>query len=263
MKHEFKKNPVKQKIMNGETVFGIYIAIPSPMLVELAGYNGYDFVRIDISHMSTDLATIENMVRAAELSGVTPMIRIDNNPNLINSVLEMGIQGLVVPDVESIKIAKSIVEVTRFNPIGGRGIFSAARVSRYGYISGAEYTKWSNKEVLLGIQIENIEAVNNMEEILSVEGIDMCLSGRGDLANSLGVPGQKNHPSVLEAEEKIFDAAKRHGKSISVNIDPTANNYIENLRKWKNKGAQVITLGHDILLVKKGLENAIKNAREA
>jgi len=261
--HEFKKNPVKQKIMRGETVFGIYTAIPSPMIVELAGYNGYDFVRIDISHMPIDLPTIENMVRAAELSGVTPMVRVDNNPNLINSVLEMGVQGLVVPDVESIEIAKSVVDATRFNPIGDRGIFSAARVSRYGYISGEEYTKWSNNELLLGIQIENIEAVNNMEEILSIEGIDMCLSGRGDLANSLGVPGQKNHPLVLEAEEKIFDSAIRHGKSISVNLNPTANNYIENLKKWKNKGAQVITLGHDTLLIRKSLEDAIMTARKA
>jgi len=232
------------------------------MLVELAGYNGYDFVRIDISHTTVDLSTIENMVRAAELSGITPMVRINNDPNLISSVLEMGVQGLVIPDVESLEIAKSIVKAARFHPMGERGIFNAPRVSRYGYISGAEYTKWSNEEVLLGIQIENIEAVNKMDEILTVEGIDMCLSGRGDLAKSLGVPGQKNHPLVLEAEEEIFAAAKRHGKSISVNLDPTAANYIEGLKKWKSKGAQVITLGHDILLIKKGLEDAIKTARE-
>jgi 4-hydroxy-2-oxoheptanedioate aldolase len=260
--NKLEKNPIKQKIMNGETIFGIYIAVPSPIIVELAGYSGYDFVRIDISHMSVDLQSIENMVRAAELTGVVPMVRVDNNPHLISMVLEMGVQGLVVPDVESIEIAKSVVDASRFNPVGKRGIFSVPRVSHYGNISGEEYTKWSNNELLLGIQIENIEAVNYMEEILDIEGIDMCLSGRGDLANSLGVPGQKNHPLVLEAEEKIFESARKHGKSISVQLNPTAHNFRESLKKWKDRGAQVITLGHDIPLIKNALENTIAIARE-
>ena len=113
------------------------------------------------------------------------------------------------------------------------------------------YPKWSNEEVLVGIQIESVEAVKNIDEILKVEGIDMCLSGRGDIAKSLGIPGQKNHPRVLELEEKIFDAAKRHGKYISVNLDPTNASFSENVAKWKSRGAQVITLGHDVAIVRK------------
>ena len=109
-KFEFLKNPVKQKIKNGETVFGLYISIPSPTLVEIAGYNGYDFVRIDLCHSSVDMSQVEHMVRAAELSGVTPMARVDNNAEVINRLLEMGMQGLVVPDVVSLEAAKEVVK---------------------------------------------------------------------------------------------------------------------------------------------------------
>lgn len=263
MKFEFKKNPVKEKIKNGEVAFGIYIAVPSPMIVEIAGYSGYDFVRIDLCHSSIDMSQVEHMVRAAELSGVVPMARVYNNPETISNLLEMGIQGLVVPDIDSLEAAKEVVKAARFGPIGERGMFSAPRVARYGYISPSEYPKWSNEEVLLGIQIEDVKAVDKIDEILTVEGIDMCLSGRGDIAKSLGLPGQKNHPKVLETEEKIFEAAKKYGKSISVNLDPTSPSFGENVVKWKNNGARVITLGHDIPIVKKGFGNAIDAARKS
>jgi 4-hydroxy-2-oxoheptanedioate aldolase len=254
------QNPVKQKILKGETAFGIYITVPSPAIVEIAGCNGYDFVRIDLCHSNIDMSQVEHLVRAAELSGVSPMARVDNNPEVISRLLEMGIQGLVVPDIESVEAAKAAVEAARFSPIGARGIFGMPRVAQYGYLDPNEYIKWSNEEVLLGIQIESVEAVKHIDEILMIEGIDMCLSGRNDIAKSLGVPGQKNHPKVLELEEEIFNAAKKHGKSISVNLDPASVNFAENVAKWKSKGAQVITFGHDVSIIKKGFEDAITAA---
>jgi 4-hydroxy-2-oxoheptanedioate aldolase len=262
VKQEMKKNAVKQKILNGEMVVGLYICVPSPALVELAGYVGYDFVRIDVSHSAVDLSTLEHMIRAAEASGVTPMARVDFDPVLIAHILEMGIQGLVVPGVESRDAAKQFVRAARFHPLGDRGLFSSPRVAKYGYISANEYTQWSNEEVLLGIQIESKDAVYRLDDILSVEGIDMIHSGRGDMAKSLGMTGQRNHPMVVAAEQKIFDAAKKHGKGIAVHLDPTAPNLAEAIAGWKAKGAQAITLGHDITLIKKAFEDAITAARQ-
>ncbi len=177
-------------------------------------------------------------------------------------MLEMGIQGLVIPGVESLDTAKQFVRAARFHPLGDRGLFSSPRVGKYGSISANEYTQWSNEEVLLGIQIESKDAVDRLDEILSVEGIDMIHSGRGDMAKSLGIIGQRNHPMVLAAEQKIFDAAKKHGKSISVHLDPTAANLAEAIATWKTKGAQAITLGHDITLIKTAFEGAITSARQ-
>lgn len=259
---QVKKNPVKEAIRNGKTAFGLYIGVPSPMMVELAGYAGFDFVRIDISHSAVDLPTIVNMIRAAEASGVTPMVRVDNDPHLIANVLEAGALGLFIPDVSTYEKARAVVDAVHFAPLGDRGTFAAARVTRYGSISGGEYAKWSNEEILLGIQIESKEAADNLEKTLEVDGIDMIGSGRGDLANALGLTGQKNHPAVLALEEKIFNAAIRRGKAISVNLDPTAPDFAETVALWKKK-AQVITLGHDIAILRKNFAEAVKTARQS
>jgi len=262
MKPILKPNRVKQAILKGETVFGLYVTVPSPMIVELAGQAGFDFVRIDICHSVADLATIESLIRAAQLADITPMLRIGYDPGKIQILLEMGAMGLVVPDIDTAEAARAVVEAVRFQPVGKRGMFSAARSSGYGAISGAEYSRWTNEEILLGIQIESIEAVNNLDEILSISGIDMVLSGRGDLANSLGLAGQKNHPAVLAAEEKIFAAAKARGLSASVNLDPMAQDFAETVNMWKKKGAQVITLGHDTNIIRRSLEGAMQVARK-
>jgi len=256
-----KKNPVKQAIRNGETVFGLYIAVPSPMMVELAGYAGFDFVRIDVCHSAVDLPTIADMIRAAEASGVIPMVRVDNDPHLIAKILEAGAMGLFVPDVSTQEMARSVVNAVHFAPVGERGTFAASRVTRYGGISSGDYAKWSNEEILLGVQIESKEAADNLEKTLDVDGIDMIGSGRGDLANALGLTGQKNHPSVLALEEKIFDTARNRGKCVSVNLDPTAPDFAEAVASWKKK-AQVITLGHDITILRKNFADAIRTARQ-
>ncbi len=259
---QLKKNPVKQALRNGQTVFGIYIGIPSPAMVEMAGYAGFDFVRIDASHNGYDLPTVVNMIRAAEATGVVPMVRLDNDPHLIANILEAGALGLFIPDVATVEMAKAVVHAVHFAPLGDRGAYSAARISRYGAVSGGDYAAWSNEELLLGIQIESKEAADNLEQTLCVDGIDLIGSGRGDLSNALGLTGQKNHPAVLALEEKIFATARSRGKYISVNLDPTAPKFAEEVAAWKKK-AQVITLGHDITLVRKNLADALKTARES
>lgn len=219
---------------------------------------------MDISHAPMDKLTLDSLIRAAEVSDVVPMFRVNNDPNQIQAVLEAGGMGLVVPDVDSIESAKDIVNAVRFQPLGERGMFGFARSAGYGYKGGQKYTKWSNEEVLLGIQIESKKAVVNIDQIISGagEGIDTILSGRGDLANSLNLPGQKNHPSVLELEEKVFAVAKSYGKSVSVNLDPNSPSFSEEVAYWKAKGVQMITAGHDINVIKKNLENIVCTALE-
>jgi 4-hydroxy-2-oxoheptanedioate aldolase len=259
---ELRRNPVKQAIREGRTVFGLYIAVPSPVMVELAGYAGFDFVRIDICHSAVDLPTIAGMIRAAEASGITPTVRVDYDPYLIAKVLEAGAMGLFIPDVSTAEMARSVVDAVHFAPLGKRGTFAASRITRYGAIGSGEYAAWSNEELLLGVQIESRQAADNLEQTLGVDGIDMIGSGRGDLANALGLTGQKNHPSVLALEEQIFETAKKRGKYISVNLDPTAKDFAETVALWKKK-AQVITLGHDLTLLRRHLGDAITTARRS
>ena len=128
---ELKKNPINEALRNGQTVFGLHIGVPSPVMVELAAYAGFDFIRIDTSHNAYDLPTIVNLIRAAEAAGITPMARVDNDPFLIANILEAGAMGLFIPDVETAEKARAVVDAVHFSPLGDRGTYSAARVVRY------------------------------------------------------------------------------------------------------------------------------------
>jgi 4-hydroxy-2-oxoheptanedioate aldolase len=265
MPFKLNSNRIKEAMREGRTAFGIYIETPSAAMVELAGLAGLDFVRLDWSHAPFDSSMIENMIRAAENQDITPFIRLDFDEQKITSVLEMGAMGIIIPDVSTAEKAKEVVNAAKFSPIGRRGMFSVSRKCGYGSMDSAYYKKWSNEEIMVGIQIESLEALEDLDEILSVQGIDVVLSGRGDLANALGVPGQKNHPLVLEAEGRIFSAAKAEGIAISPQLDPNAVNFASDVQKWVGDGAEIISLGMDLSIIKRAFEdimNKIKNSNK-
>lgn len=263
MAYKLSGNPVKKAIDEKRVVFGFYVASPTPTIVELAGAAGLEWVRIDWAHSALDLPIIENMIRAAECHDIAPFVRLNMDAQKISSVLEMGALGIIVPDIETVEDARAVVDAAKFSPIGERGMFSVPRKSGYGSIDGGTFKKWSNKEVTVGIQIENLKAVENLEKILDIEGIDMVLSGRGDLSNALGVPGQKDHPEVLKLEEKIFDIAKSKGVAISPQLDPNASDFKLNIEKWIAKGAYVISFGHDLPIIKNAFKHLIVTASES
>lgn len=261
MPYQLKHNSVKKAIREGRTALGMYVAIPSPVIVELAGLAGLDFVRIDCAHSALDLNGAEQMIRAAETQGITPFIRLNYDEQKISSVLEMGAMGIIVPGVSTAENARAVVNAAKFSPIGERGMFVGPRSSGYGSVEAAAYTEWTNQEVMVAVQIESAQAIENLEEILNVPGIDMVLSGRGDLANSLQVTGQRNHPLVIEAEQNIFSIAQSKGIAVSVNLDATAANFAESVGEWVEKGAQAISFGHDLTLIRKTFEQMVKTSR--
>lgn len=255
MPYQLRNNRIKEAIREKRTAFGIYVENPSSVIVELAGIAGFDFVRLDWCHAPFNINIIADMIRAAECQNIVPFIRLDLDVQKISSVLEMGAMGIIVPDISTAEEARAVVNAAKFSPIGDRGMFSAVRKSGYGSIDAATFKKWSNEEIMVGIQIESLQAIENLDEILSVEGIDIVLSGRQDLSNALGVPGQKNHPLVLDAEEKLFNMAKSKGIAISPQIDAYGMNFTEDLKKWVNKGADIISLGIDVAIIKKAFED--------
>ncbi|MBP1155840.1 MULTISPECIES: aldolase/citrate lyase family protein [unclassified Paenibacillus] len=261
MPYQSKQNSVKTAIREGRTALGMYVAIPSPVIVELAGLAGLDFVRIDCAHSPLDGYGTEQMIRAAETQGITPFVRINYDEQKISKVLEMGAMGIIVPGVSTAEAAREVVNAAKFSPIGERGMFVGPRSSGYGSMDAAAYTNWSNQEVMVAVQIESAQAIENLEEIMNVPGIDMVLSGRGDLANSLKVTGQRNHPLVLEAEQKIFSIAQSKGIAVSVNLDPTDVNFAASVEEWREKGAQAITFGHDLTLIRKTFEQMVNTSR--
>ena len=177
-------NKLKQALAQGKTVFGLLNSIPSPLLVEMIGYAGYDFVILDLEHVCVNPETLENMVRAAECAGMTPLVRVPNAaPEAITRALDCGAQGIVVAHVRSRSDAEQAVAASRFYPLGNRGI-TGGRTTGFGTIDLPTYFNRANAEIMVVPMIEDKEGVDNLDSILSVSGIDMVLEGAIDLSQS-------------------------------------------------------------------------------
>ena len=200
-------NKAKQKLANGQLVVGSFVYVPSAKLTEIVGLIGFDFVVIDMEHGPVDIGVAEEMVRAAEQAGATPIIRVTHNtPHLILRALDIGALGVHVPDINESEGARAMVASVKYGPEGHRGL-AGVRAAQYGLKNSlSDYTAAANRETMVIAHIEHIEAIENLDDLLSVDGIDVYYLGPTDLSNSLGIPGQSGDPRVVEHVE---DAIKR------------------------------------------------------
>ena len=208
-----RENKTKRLIAAGGTAVGGFLMIKSPEIVEIMGYAGLDFVIIDSEHGPADNETIGNMIRAAEASGITPIVRVRwvNDPTLILRALDLGAQGVQVPMVEDAETAARVVQAARYHPLGRRGL-AGVRAAKYGAVDLGAYTQEANDENLVIAQIETAKAVGNAQAIAAVPGIDVVFVGPVDLSQSLGIPGQRSNPVLIEAMDKVFAACKAAGR---------------------------------------------------
>lgn len=236
-------NKLKARLREGHTVFGLLSSIPFPLMVEMIGYAGYDFVILDLEHVSTNPETLENMIRAAECAGITPLVRVPSvAPETILRVLDAGALGVVVPHVRTRAEAEQIVVASRYHPLGMRGI-SGGRATGFGTIDLAAYLARANQEIMVVAMIEDREGVENLDEIVSVRGIDLVLEGAIDLSQSYGVPGNTQHAAVQTAIQQIATACKRHKVPFCA-IPRTP----EQFAHWQREGVRAFLLGDDRVL---------------
>ena len=199
-----RTNTLKQKLKEGKPGFGVMITFPSPPVVEMLGYMGFDWVLIDNEHGSITIDTAEDMIRAAELSGIAPIVRpVTNKPEVIAPFLDRGAWGVQVPHVNTRAEAEAAVAACKYFPAGQRGMFSGGRPAEYG-IGGStpDYVAKANAETLVCLMLEEVEAIDNIGEIVKVKGVDVLFIGSGDLSQSMGYPGQNTHPEVQALMEK-------------------------------------------------------------
>jgi len=245
-----KRNRLKELISKRELALGTHIDSYSPTLVEIAGLAGLDYVYIEAEHAPFNWETFENLMRAAELSNLTPMARLDEAPlnRLIRKALEAGVQGVIIPHISSVEEAEAVVKAVKFPPRGIRGM-GTVRSRRYGTISVAEYLEWSNRESLVALLIEEREAVDRIDEILSVEGVDIVVFGPTDYSISIGVPGQTTHSKVIEARRKVVETALR------LDVAPMITcNTKEQMKECLDMGDRLLSLWGDTRLLLKGLQ---------
>ncbi len=183
-----RENVVKKKLGEGEAVFGLFCSTPAPVVVEMIGCAGFDFVIIDNEHVLLDPETLENMVRAAEAVGVTPLVRVaDRAPGTILRALDAGAQGVVIPNVGKREDAEGAVRASRYYPEGERSL-NAGRPAAFAKMGLPTYLNRANEEVMVVVMIEDREGVERAAEILSVPGVDLVLEGAADLSQSYGLP---------------------------------------------------------------------------
>lgn len=203
------RRSLKARIQAGETLYGAFVMIPSPAVVEMFGYAGFDFVILDREHGATGLETLEHELRAAEASGLHALVRIPSRmPWEVLSVLDAGATGLVVPHVKTAEEAQAIVQAAHYPPFGKRGIATTARAGRHGLVSLKDHLRRAAENTIVMVQIEDAEALPHVQEILSTPGVDAVFIGPADLAMSLGHPGEFAHPEVASAIDRIIEAAK-------------------------------------------------------
>ena len=230
------KNRLKEKLLSGQPALGVSVMFPSPQVVEMVGRLGFDWVLLDCEHGSLSTESVELMVMAAELTGLTAVARPwTNSPEAILRVMDRGAMGVQVPHVNTAADARRAVEAVKFHPLGTRGLAAGTRPARYGFAgSAADYVQEVNRETLVCVQLEEAEALHNLDSILQIEGVDVFFIGPSDLSQSLGHPGRSDVPEVRGAMDRAFAAIVAAGK-----VPGTTGN-LEAIRSYQRKGVHYL-----------------------
>ena len=235
------KNSLREALKNGKCVFGTFAGTPDPSIIEVLGYAGFDYVILDMEHGPLDTTAVENLMRACDVSGTVPVVRVtQNNPSLILRALDSGAMGVVVPQVNTYDSAVHVGGASKYAPDGFRGMALGTRATRYGIMKRDEYLKFANEEPLVIIQCETQESFDNLHEIVKAPNIDMVFIGPTDLSQSMGFPGLIDQPEVQEAIHQIVEQTKEAGLYSGIFVRT-----VEEAKYWAEKGVQFIALGGD------------------
>lgn len=249
---------LKNKLENKELTIGSWITLGHPSIAEIMVKAGYDWLTVDMEHSAITLHQAQQLIQVIELSGCSPLVRVGkNDPNLIKRVMDAGAHGVIVPMVNSVEDAKVAVSSVKYPPNGTRGV-GLARAQDYGK-SFEKYKKWNDEESIVIVQVEHIKAVENLEDILSVDGVDGFIIGPYDLSGSLGVPGQFDHPDFVEALEKVKEVSKRLDALAGFHVIPPT---VDEFNKKVEEGYRFIAHSLDILFLGESCRNSIEKIRE-
>lgn len=244
----------KQKLKNG--VAGCFSKTQDAAYIEAMGFGGADFVIIDLEHGPNTIQTAQNLIRAAQISEVFPIIRVKEGiPSVMSEALDIGAGGIQVPNVTDQVSALNAIKHTKFSPQGERGVCRFVRAANYSAKDRFEYFKDANNNLII-LQIEGKQGIDNIDEILEVEGIDVIFIGPYDLSQSLGVVGDIDNPLV---EQKMLEIIK---KCVEKNIVVgTFTDTIENAKKWKKLGVKYIAHSVDVGIFYDAIKNLMKNIK--
>ena len=206
---------VKGRLRERGFVAGVFVETRSPEAVECLGLAGFDFCIIDREHGDYSPEATTDLMRAATLAGVAPLVRVRRNePGEILEALDLGAVGLHVPQIASPEEAARAVSAARFPPAGERGFNPFVRAANYGATAAVEFRRQADEDTLLVLHIEGAKALAEVDAILATPGVDVAFLGPYDLSQTIGLPGEVTHPRVREALRKVVEAGRTHGVAV-------------------------------------------------
>jgi len=233
-----------KELIKAGAVYGPFAKTNDPGMIEAMGFAGFDFVILDLEHGPNSVETVQNLIRAAQISGILPIVRVkDNNDSVIGEVLDIGAAGIEVPQISTKEDAEHLIEVAKFAPEGMRGVCRFVRAADYSSMDRFEYFKEANEAIII-IHLEGQKAIENLDELLDVKGIDIMFIGPYDLSQSLGIPGQIDHPLVEEKMKEIIGKCSSKGVCIGTFVDN-----VTNAKKWRDAGIRYIAYSVDVGLL--------------
>lgn len=243
---------LKETIQKGSTVFGIWQRIPSCAVSEILSVAGVDFAAVDMEHGPIDISDLRTIVPVFKSRSVPVLLRVPSaHLSLVAKVLDLDVDGIIVPQVST---AAEAVAASKFSPLGKRGIGGPCAADHYGDISVGQFTDNANDRVMTIVQIENQQAIGNLDEILEVKGIDLFYIGPFDLSQSLGITGQMDHPLLIETIQFVFD--KIISKGIPIGMHGVNGEFI---KYWRNRGASLFTYGMDNAFLKNSVRSEFQS----
>jgi 2-dehydro-3-deoxyglucarate aldolase/4-hydroxy-2-oxoheptanedioate aldolase len=255
-----RANTTLEALRRGKTVFGTMLQeLRSPAIPEVMATAGFDFIFLDMEHGAFNWETMADLVKVTRLTGMTPFVRVsDDQYHLVARVLDAGAQGIMVPRVERPEQVENVVHWSKFPLEGSRGCSILKGHSDYQPQPLQEFTRHLNRENMVILQIERKAAVENIDDLLAVPGVDAAILGPNDLALSLGITNDMHHPQMVRSIDAVVTACKRHAVPCGMHVGN-----LEALTEWMAKGMRFIVYSTDLSFLLKGAQNGLKALREA
>ena len=249
---------LKNKLKKNELTIGSWIMMGHPMSVEVMALAGFDWLVVDIEHTSIDLDMLQSLIVTIQSHDMKALVRVSKNEEvIIKRVLDIGADGIVVPMVSSKADALQAVSYAKYPPVGKRGV-GLYRATKYG-TKFEEYKKWVDEELVIIAQIEHIDAVNNIDEIISVEGIDGTIIGPYDLSGSMGYPGEFEREDVKNAVTKVLNRCKKFNIPSGFHVVDTNP---EALQEKIDQGCTFLAYGIDYFFMRDAAMNGMNKLKE-
>lgn len=250
-----RHNHAKAKLAAGENLTAFMVELPSVGLVQVLAASGVDVLIFDMEHGPIDMQSLHAMVAATRGTPVTPIVRIPwTEPWLVKTALETGAMGINFPMISTPELARRASESLRYPPNGSRGYAPSLAAARWG-VSGPEYIRAADSELLNVITIEDAQSVEQLDEILAVPGIDVAAIASFDLSMSLGVPGQFDHPEVQALVRKAEEKVRRAGTPLGgVALDA------QTAHKKRAAGYRMLLLAFDVMMIEQAARGIVQRA---